>query len=99
MVINNKTKIDRIKNLIFPNNNKIKEMNIKKYIEIDMGIFITKDNIIKQITLTTKTLLIYLIFYLQKWSKALKIKDKKNKRMRMSSTIHIILLNRNKIIL
>ncbi len=97
MVINNKTKIDRIKNLIFPNNNKIKEMNIKKYIEIDMGIFIMKDNIIEQITLTTKTLLIYLIFYLQKWSKALKIKD--NKRMRMSSTIHIILLNRNKIIL
>lgn len=64
-----------------------------------MGIFIMKDNIIEQITLTIKTLLIYLIFYLQKWSKALKIKDKNNKRMRMSSTIHIILLNRNKIIL
>ena len=74
-------------------------MNIKKYIEIDMGIFIMKDNIIEQRTLTNKTLLIYLIFYLQKWSKALKIKDKKNKRMRMSSTIHIILLNRNKIVL
>ena len=42
-------KINMINNLIFLNSNIIKEMNIKKYIEIDMGIYIMRNNIIKQV--------------------------------------------------
>ena len=42
-------KINMINNLIFLNSKIIKEMNIKKYIEIDMGIYIMRNNIIKQV--------------------------------------------------